>query len=207
MKYNLDLASLSVHQYKEILKKQNLLPSRRILLQHLDENFQLLENMNISTISQLGKSLSSPQKISSFAATSGIPEAYLVILRREIHSLVQKPVPLSSFPDIASSVLQKLHDEGIDNSKDYFESNRVEGDELSGLSDLVRINGVGPVAAKAFYEAGYKSVSDVAHAEAASLLGRVSDVNEARHYYKANLGIKDMQFCIDFARLLLDLCS
>lgn len=207
MKYNLDLASLSVHQYKEILKKQNLLPSRRILLHQIDENFQLLENMDISTISQLGKSLSSPQKISSFAATSGIPEAYLVILRREIHSLEQKPVPLSSFPGIAPSVLEKLHDEGIDNSKDYFESNRVEGDELSGLSDLVRINGVGPVAAKAFYEAGYKSVSDVAHSEAASLLGRVSDVNEARHYYKANLGIKDMQFCIDFARLLLDLCS
>lgn len=75
-------------------------------------------------------------------------------------------------------------------------------DELFCLCDLVRINGVGPVAARAFYEAGYRSVFKVAIADAAVMLEKVSAVNEARHYYKGKLGQKDMQFCIDFAFLL-----
>ena len=75
-------------------------------------------------------------------------------------------------------------------------------DELFCLCDLVRINGVGPIAARAFYEAGYQSASDVATADATDMLKKVSAVNEAHHYYKAKLSIKDMQFCIDFALLL-----
>ena len=75
-------------------------------------------------------------------------------------------------------------------------------DELFCLCDLVRINGVGPVAARAFYEAGYHSASEVAAAYAEDMLEKVSAVNETHHYYKAKLGIKDMQFCIDFALLL-----
>lgn len=75
-------------------------------------------------------------------------------------------------------------------------------DELFCLCDLVRINGVGPIAARAFHEAGYRSASDVAAADAAVMLEKVSAVNEAQHDYKAKLGLKDMLFCIDFALLL-----
>jgi len=28
-----------------------------------------------------------------------------------------------------------------------------------------------------------------------------------KQYYKVNLGLKDMQFCIDFARLLMRFCA
>lgn len=73
---------------------------------------------------------------------------------------------------------------------------------MSCLCDLVRINGVGAVAAKAFYEASYRSVWDVAGADAADMLKRVTDVNDEKSYYKAKLGVKDMQFCIDYALLL-----
>lgn len=76
-------------------------------------------------------------------------------------------------------------------------------EELACLCDLVRINGVGVLAAKAFYEAGYRSVDEVAAANAAAMLERVSRINEAKGYYKAQLGVKDMQSCIDFASLLV----
>lgn len=95
-----------------------------------------------------------------------------------------------------------LHGRGIHNSKEYWESG-LPVDELLCLCDLVRINGVGPVAAKAFYEAGYSSVADVARANAEDMLARVSEVNEAKRYYNAKLGVKDMRFCIDFASLLM----
>ena len=66
---------------------------------------------------------------------------------------------------------------------------------------------MGAVAAKAFYEAGYKSVEDVANANAAEMLEKVCDINRIKQYYKAKLGLKDMQFCIDFALLLTRLCD
>lgn len=202
MKYNLDIECISVQDYKGILKKQKLLPGRRILLQNIEGNFALFESKGMQNLSQLKKSISSPQKIASFAAESGVPEDYLVILKREMGSLEQKPVSLASFPNIDDSLIKRLNEVGVKNSKDYWESNQSEMDELFGLCDLVRINGVGPVAAKAFYEAGYQSVSEVAEAEAADMLEKISAVNAVQHYYKAKLGLKDMQFCIDFAQLL-----
>jgi hypothetical protein len=128
-------------------------------------------------------------------------------LKREIGSLEQKPVLIASFPDMDASLISRLNDAGIKTSKDYFESGPDESDELFCLCDLVRINGVGAVAAKVFYEAGYKSIMDIAHADAAVMLERVSNINKAKQYYKANLGIKDMQFCIDFAIFLIRFCS
>lgn len=207
MKYNLEVEHLSVHNYKDILKKRNLLPGRRILLENIDENFALFEHRGIKNVSQLRKSVSTPRKISSIAAESGISEDYLIILKREMSSLEQKPVSLASFPGIDTLLIAKLNDAGIKTSKDYFESRLSETDELFCLCDLVRINGVGPVAAKAFYDAGYMSVSDVADADAAAILEKVSSINKIKQYYKANLGLKDMQFCIDFARLLINTCT
>jgi len=202
MKYNLDLERLFVQEYKTLLKQQNLLPGRRILLLEIDENFTVFESMEINTVAQLKKSLSTPAKIADIIAVSGITEEYLVILKREIGSLVQKPVPLSGFPDIDPSLVAKLGGAGLKTSKEYWESKQDFSDELFCLCDLVRINGVGPIAARAFYEAGYQSVYDVAVADVAAMLEKVSVVNEAQHYYKAKLGLKDMQFCIDFALLL-----
>ncbi|WP_422122452.1 helix-hairpin-helix domain-containing protein [Planococcus sp. X10-3] len=207
MDYSLDLESIAVQSYKEILKKQNLLPGRRLLLQNIDENFAVIENKGIQNLSQLRKSISSPQKMTSFASESGIPEDYLVILKREMSSLEQKPVLIANFPGIDASLVNKLNKSGVNNSKDYWEHNQSGMDELFSLCDLVRINGVGPLAAKAFYEAGYRSVLEVAEADAALMLEKVSGVNEAQHYYKAKLGLKDMRFCIDFAQLLRRLGS
>lgn len=55
MKYNFDLEYLSVQEYRELLKKQNLLPGRRVLWQDIDKNFALLESKGINTIAQLKK--------------------------------------------------------------------------------------------------------------------------------------------------------
>jgi len=206
MNYNLDLECLSVQEYRELIKKQNLLPGRRVLWQDIDKNFALLESQDIKNIAQLKKNLSTPAKVAAFATVSGLAEDYLVILRREIGSLEQKPISLASFPGIKPSLIAELNEAGIKTSKDYFEYKQAESDELFCLCNLVRINGVGPTAAKTFYEAGYRSAVDVAEADAETMLVKVSAINERQHYYKAKLGQKDMQFCIDFAALLKKYC-
>lgn len=202
MKYNLDLERLSVHEYRDLLTQQNLLPGRRLLWQDIDKNFAVFESKGITSVADLKKSLSTPKRITAFATESDISEEYLVILKREIGSLEQKAVPLSAFPGIHASLLEKLGEFGLRTSKEYWEQKHDASNELFSLCDLVRINGVGPVAARAFYEAGYHSASEVAAASAQGMLEKVSAVNEAHHYYTAKLGIKDMQFCIDFALLL-----
>lgn len=202
MKYSIDLESLPIHEYKALLKQQNLLPGRRILWQGIEENFAFFERQGIKSIAELKKRISSPKKIATFASKSGISEEYLVILKREIGSLEQKPVSLSDFPGIDGSLLDQLSELGLITSKDYWNQKQGFTDELFCLCDLVRINGVGPLAARAFYEAGYQSALDISEADPQEMLEKVSEVNEIHRYYKARLGIKDMQFCIDFARLL-----
>lgn len=202
MGYSLDLERLPVQEYKGLLKQQNLLPGRRILWQDIDKNFTLFESKDIKSVADLKKSLSTPKKIIDFATENGISEEYLVILKREIGSLNQKSVPLSEFPGINSLILEKLAESGLRTSKEYWDQKPDKPDEIFSLCDLVRINGVGPVAARAFYAAGYHSASEVAAAYAEDMLEKVSAVNEVHHYYRAKLGIKDMQFCIDFALLL-----
>ncbi len=201
MPYSLDLNCITLQEYRELLKKQNLLPSRRILFQDVDANFSKIAGQGIGNMAQLKKALSTPEKLAAFAASSGISEEYLNILRRETGSLEQKPVPLSHFPGMDAARVSTLNKEGIKTSKDCWEKQTVQ-DELYSLCDLVRINGVGPMAAKAFFEAGYTSVADVAQANAEDMLRRISVVNQAKQYYKAVLGAKDMQFCIDYAKLL-----
>ncbi len=202
LRYSIDLESLPIHEYKDLLKQQNLLPGRRILWQGIEKNFALFERQGIKSIAELKKRISSPKKIAAFASKSGISEEYLVILKREIGSIEQKPVSLSDFPGIDGSLLDQLSELGLITSKDYWNQKQGFTDELFCLCDLVRINGVGPLAARAFYEAGYQSSAEIAVANAEVMLVMVSEVNEIHHYYKARLGIKDMQFCIDFASLL-----
>ena len=202
MCYHVDMDRLSLSSYRTLLTKQNLLPGRRLLHQNIDRHFALLENRGIRTAAQLYKALRTPVKRKALAEDTGIPEEYLTLLNRELGSLAQKPVPLASFPDILPARLEELHAAGLQTSRDVFEQGQATPDDLWRLCDLVRINGVGPAAAMAFLAAGYRSVADVAAADAAQMLGRVTAVNALHSYYKAKLGLKDMQFCIDFASLL-----
>lgn len=79
MKYNIDLKNLTIHEYKDLLKQQNLLPGRRILWQGIEENFSLFDRQGIKSITELKKLIANPKKLSAFASESGISEEYLVI--------------------------------------------------------------------------------------------------------------------------------
>ena len=68
---------------------------------------------------------------------------------------------------------------------------------------IERINGIGTQAAKAFYEAGYKTIEGIANAEKEDMLEKINKINDEKKYYKAKLGLKDMQFVIDYAKLMM----
>jgi len=219
--YSLDLKMISIDMYKEILRNQYLLPSRKILHQDMDSSFGAIRNCQILNLAELKNALSNTQKLSAFSEKSGLSKDYLTILRREVGSIEPKIAQIKDFPDIDERTIISLEAEGIKSSRDYYEfyyslkdKNEItqklsistdKAQELISLCDLVRINGVGAVAAMSFFDAGYNSVSDVANTTADEMLKRVSKVNEIKQYYKAKLGIKDMQYCIDFARIIANL--
>ena len=220
MDYNIDLHRIPISKYMATLKNQNLLPGRRILLENLDFNFEKIMSAGIRNLFELKNSIYNPQKLAAFAAATGIPETYLVILKREIGSLEQKPVLISEFPDIAVETVSKLEEKRLKTSKniyDFFQHSSniavmceetdigiAELQELISLCNLVRINGVGAVAARTMYKGGYRSIAEIAQANPAELLERITAVNANKQYYKANLGEKDMQFAIDAAKIILD---
>jgi hypothetical protein len=49
--------------------------------------------------------LKTPNKAKKFAAQSGLPEDYVLILRREVYSYLPKPVNLDKFPGIKKNLL------------------------------------------------------------------------------------------------------
>lgn len=219
MGYSIDLSKISLEKYKIILKKQYLLPSRKILRNDIDQNLDIFKNAGISDLKELLKALSTPMKLSNFSKTYHLSEDYLVILRREVKSYDPAAISLSDFPGLLEKTIVALADLKLKSSKQYYEYylntedkaifteafylTEAKAFELFCLCDLVRINGVGAVAAKSFFDAGYRSVSDVANTDALTMLDKVSLVNEINHYYKSKLGIKDMQFCIDYAKLIM----
>jgi len=204
-----------------MLKKQNLLPGRRVLLENLEENFRSMANIGIHNLAELKINISSASRLSVFAEKTGVPENYLTILRREMGSLEQKPVPISDFPGISADTVTILLGKNLKTSKDVFDitinpdnistASRDMGiavgelQELSSLCNLVRINGIGPAAATTIYEGGYKSIIEIAHAKATELLESMNAVNVYKQYYKAKLGEKDIQFVIDAASIILEI--
>ena len=206
MRYAPDLERLPLAEYRELLRVQNLLPSRRILLDGLEEKFKRMQALGVHTAADLLGALSSPAKMEAFAATSGIPAAYLTILRRETGALQPKAVPLSDFPGVDPALIADLATRGIHHTKAYFEQPDDPGGDLYALCDLSRINGVGPGAARMFLDAGYRSAADIAAADAEGMLRRIEADNAAHRYYRGTLGLKDMQFCIRLAGLLHRLC-
>jgi hypothetical protein len=214
MKYIADMNNIKLADYREMLKAQFLLPSRKALRDNIDDIFSKIFATGIVSLGALLKQLSTKDKIAAYSLKTGIDSEYLTLLRREAGSLEPKALSLTEYPGICEAAA-KLADLGVKNGKDYFDRyysdknlfsesiGRELAEEIFLISGLTRINGLGALAAKSFLEAGYKTPQDIADATSQEMLIKLSEVNSDGKYYKAKLGLKDMQFCIDYAKLLI----
>ncbi len=98
--YYIDLKKYSLRKFKDELKGSELLPSRKILKEQIDERFKILEDNGIYNLQDLSISLKTPKKAREFAEKSDLPADYLLILRREVNSYTPKPVNLEKFPGV-----------------------------------------------------------------------------------------------------------
>jgi predicted flap endonuclease-1-like 5' DNA nuclease len=216
--YYLDLSLVPLAQFKQRLGKQDLLPSRQILQEELNGRFETLVGMGIGDMQALYEALKTKKRMSQFAQESGLPLDYLTILRREVNSYRPKPVNLKAFPGVGEDCAAELAEAGIKNSYHLFsqmrtaEQQKMLADqtgiapetlrELLALSDLVRINGVGPVFARMLYDLDVKGAANLAAAQAAPLFSALMALNQEKSYTKASFTEKDVAYCIEVAQML-----
>jgi hypothetical protein len=216
MGFYIDLEKITLDDYKEILKTADLLPSRMILKENIDEIFEMLKNQAIENVEELRTKLSSTSKLQGISKQSGISEEYLKILIREVKSYRQKAVRIQDFPSFSESTILKLSDLGIKNALQLFEhiltkqsraqlsqQTGIQESEilrLSKLVDLSRIRWVNHTFAYVLLEAGYETAEQVAKADFTELYETVKKLNEEREIYKGHIGLHDMKLCVEAAK-------
>ena len=216
MGYYIDLKIISIDEYKEILKASDLLPSRLILKDNIDSNFDLIKNQKVQNVDELLNMLKNKKKLQDFSRQSGLHDDYLTLLIREIKSYRQNPNKIKDFPGITDDTVLKLENIGIKNTLQLFDKiltskSRKEISKQTGideheilkitkLTDLSRIRWVNHTFAYVLLEANYDIVEKVANADCNELYETVKQLNEERKLYKAHIGLHDMKLCVEAAK-------
>ena len=215
--YYLDFQNYPLHTWQEELKKASLLPSRQILKEDLDARFNILSRKGISNLQELMDALKTSRKVREFASQTGLPEDYLLVLRREVLSLKPGPVKLSKLPGVKPELVEKLEAAGIKTTLELFKRAKTSQDrdelgeevelrreeilELAKLSDLSRIKWVGPVFARMFLESRMIGVKGI-RGRASEFYAELVNINHNHKHTKARFVENDLVMCIEFAKKL-----
>lgn len=216
MGFYIDFEQLSLDALQASFESVDLLPSRQLIKEDIQHNFEVLKDQGLSNAAALLEAIKTPKKTREFAMQSGLDLNYLTILSREMRSYLQKPTRLKDFPGIPDETILKLENIGIKNAKQLFDrvltpANRRKLWEqtaidpklilkLTKLVDLSRIRWVNHTFANMLYEAGYDTAEKVAQADYKVLHEEVKRLNEERAFFKGNIGLHDMKLCIEAAK-------
>ncbi len=218
MTYSINLKNISLPAYRDILKAKQLPKSRRLLHQGINDIFALLQKGGFEDAEALLKGLGTPKKIEGVSMKTGVSAEYLALLKRELGGLEAKTMNLSEFPYLPQDIVSLLAEKRLKNSEDVYEYTQcfaapqklcglsgiseTQAREVCALCDLVRINGVGKVFAHILYDAGYRCLREIAEEDATHLRDNANSIGVTK-YDVEPLGVRDAQYCIDSAILLL----
>ncbi len=216
MSYYIDLQSISLDEYKEILKSADLIPSRMVLKENIDAIFDAINTQKIENVEELRAALKTKNRLQDFSKQSGIPEDYLGTLLREVNGYRYRPNKIKDFPGISENTILKLKNLGTKNTLQLFDKiltpqsrnelstqtgiSEPEMLKLAKLTDLSRIRWVNHTFAYVLLEAGYDTAEKVADADYKALYETVKKLNEEREIYKGHIGVHDMKLCVDAAK-------
>jgi len=216
--YSVDLSKIKIKDFVKLLKSIDLLPGRRVLLNGLDEIAELFEKNGVTNLAAIQKILKNKNTYEDIAKQYQTTNDYLTVLNREINSYINKPIKLAEIPAISKKALVKFNQIEIKTTKDLYDTcvlnkdqkavmektgiSMTEIEEFLSLSDLLRINGVGPAYAMILYKIGIKSVKNYYETDSNVILEKFQKENQGNKYIKANLGIKDVDYCKRFCKYL-----
>jgi hypothetical protein len=216
MGYYIDLNSISIDDYKAKLEVSDMLPSRMILKDKMEERFNYFKNIGINNVLELQQTLKKKDKLTELSKVKCFSGDYLVILLREINSIQPKPNKLKEFIGISSDTVSKLETAGIKDTVALFDKvktsvsrdelanrtgiSKAEILELTKLTDLSRIKWVGATFARILYDAGIDTVEKASKADYVELHNMIHDINKKRNYFKGTIGLNDMKLFVYAAK-------
>ena len=212
--YHIDLEKYVLQRFKKSLQKRDMIPSRVILKEKIEERFAIISSNGIKNLKALIDTLKSKQKIEIFSKKTNLSIDYLTILKREANSYLPNPINLKKFPGVDSKDIEILEELGIKNTKQLFSKVKIDGEinqlsqlssisierlnELASLSDLARLYGIGPVFARIIYDVGIKSVKTFIKYKPEDII----NIYEETTKKKADFGVNDISFSIELAKEL-----
>lgn len=218
MAYYIDLTTISIDDYKTILKKAELLPSWKILGEDIDKNLETIKKQGIPNLDELLLALKNKEKLQLFSKKSGLSENYLATLNRVVKGYRPKPNRFVDFTCIDDTTKTKLGKAGFkttlmlydkvftsEDRKKLSKTTGISADEIltiTKLADLSRIKWVNHTFAHVLLEAGYETAEQVAKADYTEMYETIKQLNKERKFYNAHIGASDMKRCIESAQTL-----
>jgi hypothetical protein len=215
MMYSTDLTSISLDTFEETILTIDLLPSRKVLAEGIAGLVPELKMMGVDTLEDLRVLLRDRGRYPELAASLRVNEKYLTVLNREVNSYVSKPVSLSQLDIFTEPELNRLHMAGIRSTKALYERCALSSDrrtiavehDLDGerlaraleLSDLVRINGVGPAFAHFLSGLGVRSPRDFKSTDPLEILERYRHSVGEGATSGPELRLEDLEYCRRFS--------
>lgn len=210
--YSIDLTRITLDEFREMLTSVDLLPGRKILLNNLPEIIESLKQRQVFQLEALRKLLQNKKSYPELAKTLPASVDYLTVLNREVNSYLSKPVPLADLGVFSSAELDRLASAALKTTQALYEQALTPAHRQAmaarltlapekilralQLSDLLRMNGVGPAYAAILHQIGLQTAADYLRCPSAEILERYQGANLAR----AKLGLKDVEYCKRFCR-------
>lgn len=207
--YMPDIAKVTLDEFKNEIKTGRLLPSRKPLLDDIDEKFSQIGNTGIRNAAQLKENLRSNSSLERFAKDTGIPENYLKLLKREVNNLLPTPIKFSDIPNISEKMVKQLNNLEIVDTENLFPhinepESREKFKKISGLSmdeilwltklvDVSRIKWVGPKLARLIVDTAYDTVKKLADGTPSEVLKAFNEAKQTHKAYQGPLGINDIE--------------
>jgi hypothetical protein len=213
--YSTDLTSINLDTFEETILTIDLLPSRKVLAERISDVVPEFKRMGLDNLEDLRILLRDKARYTDLAAALGVKEEYLTVLNREVNSYVSKPVPLPQLAIFEEPELERLRAARIRSTKDLYErcalpstrqaiavEHDVDNERLARaleLSDLVRINGVGPAFARFLNGLGIRSPDDFNSIDPQEILQRSQDAVGEGATSGPELRLEDLEYCRRFS--------
>jgi hypothetical protein len=216
MGYHIDLGQISIDGYAAKLPTAYLPPSRRVLKERVGERFGHFKALGVENVKGLMQLLKSKEQNTALQKLECFKRDYLVILLRELNSMLPKPNKIRDFRGISTETVSRLEKIGIKNTAQLYPKVLTPGlrqnlaaeasvpiaeiIELTRLTDLSRIRWAGATFARMLYDLGIDSVEKVTKASPEMLHERVNKFNKEKQVYKGTIGLNDFRVFVEASK-------
>lgn len=215
--YSVNLAEVTLTDFKRLLTDYPLIPSRQPLLDQIEERFSALSGI-AGNLGELRKKLKKADMAEEIKRALLVDDDYIKLLLREINSYEVKNRGLDKLEILSPKEQTLFESNGIKKAKDIWSLLKTEGEREAAalrwhipkerlriiwrMINLLRINGIGNQFAAMLFEAGIDSPEKFMLTDAEQLLDQWKAYRE-KEKIKSDLGINDILWCKKYSSILV----